>query len=175
MEERKNLFEMIKEVCDENDCLHEQNNCLKKRNKCLQEEINNRENARIDCDAYVRKLLKERNELREEIDNNGEIIQSLHDEIEARCTFTKKVIKERDELQEKIDDKDEIIQSLHDEIDVQCEDYCKIISERVNIDNLHIILAKYLTDNYTPEPTKICFFQFLDEIKKFIDSNQKEC
>lgn len=111
MEERKTIIEAIEDVCDENDCLHEQNNWLKKRNKCLQEEINNRENARIDCDAYVKKLLKERNEL----------------------------------------------------------------SERVNIDDLHIILAKYLTDNYVPEPAKICFFQFLDEIKKFIDSNKKEC
>lgn len=168
MEERKTIIEAIEDVCDENDCLHEQNNWLKKRNKCLQEEINNRENARIDCDAYVKKLLKERNELREEIDNNNEIIQSLHDEIEARSTFIKKVIKERDDFCYEM----KLMVKDHEE---ECKDYCTMISERVNIDDLHIILAKYLTDNYVPEPAKICFFQFLDEIKKFIDSNKKEC
>lgn len=154
MEEIKNLFDAIKEVCEEN--------------KCLKEEINNREIARIECDAYVKKLLKERNKLREEIDNDGEIIQSLHDEIEARCTFTKKVIKERDNFCNEM----KLMVKDHEE---ECEDYCTMISERVNIDDLHVILAKYLTDNYTPEPAKICFFQFLDEIKKFIDSNKKEC
>ena len=160
MKEIKSLFDAIKEVCDENDFLH-------KENKCLKEEIGNREKARIDCDVYVKKLLNERKELREEIDNKDEIIQSLHDEIEARITFTKKVIKERDDFCEEM----KLMVKDHED---ECEDYCKMISERVNIDDLHIILAKYLTDNYTPEPTKICFFQFLDEIKKFIDSNKKE-
>ena len=161
MEERKSFFDIIKEVCDENDCLHEEN-------KCLKEEIANREKARIDCDVYVKKLLNERKELREEIDNKDEIIQSLNDEIEARHTFTEKVIKERNDF------RDEMKEMVKDH-EMECEDYCKMISERVNIDDLHIILAKYMTDNYTPEPTKICFFQFLDEIKKFIDSNKKEC
>ena len=156
MEERKSLFDMFREVCDENDSLH-------KENKCLKEEI-----ARIDCNTYVKKLLKERNELREEIDNKDEMIQSLHDEIDARCAFTKKVIKERDDFC------DEMKLMVKDH-EAECEDYCIMINERVNIDDLHIILAKYLTDNYTPEPAKICFFQFLDEIKKFIDSNKKEC
>lgn len=161
MEERKSLFDAIMEVCEEKDCLYEENKRLKK-------EINNRENARIYCDSYTKKLLKERNELQEEIVNKDEIIQSLHDEIEARHTFTEKVIKERnnfrDEMKEMVKDHEE-----------ECEDYCTMISEMVNIDELHIILAKYLTDNYTPEQAKICFFQFLDEIKKFIDSNKKEC
>lgn len=168
MEERKSLFEAIREVCEENDCLHEKNDWLREKIKRLKEEIDNREKMRIDCDAYVKKLLKERNELREEIDNENEIIQSLHDEINARCTFTKKVIKERDDFCEEM----KLMVKDHEE---ECKDYCIMISERVNIDDLHIILAKYLTDNYTPEPTKICFFQFLDEIKKFIDSNKKEC
>lgn len=153
MVERKTLFDAIKEVCDENDCLRKENNRLRKE---------------INCDAYVRKLLVERNKLHEEIDNLGEIIQSLHDEINARCIFTKKVIKERDDFCEEM----KIMVKDHEE---ECKDYCIMISERVNIDDLHIILARYLTDNYTPEPTKICFFQFLDEIKKFIDSNKKEC
>lgn len=125
MEERKNLFNMINKICDENDS-------LRKENKCLKEEIANRENARIDIDSYVRKLLVERYRLREEM---------------------KLMVKDHE---------------------VECEDYCKMISERVNIDDLHIILAQYLTDNYTPEPAKIRFFQFLDEIKKFIDGNKKE-
>ena len=77
MKEIKSLFDAIKEVCDENDFLHEEN-------KRLKEEIGNREKARIDCDGYVKKLLNERKELREEIDNKDEIIQSLHDEIESR-------------------------------------------------------------------------------------------
>ena len=113
-------------------------------------------------------LTKENKRLKEEIDNKDEIIQSLHDEIEAKCAFTKKVIKERDDFCNEM----KLIVKDHEE---ECEDYCTMISERVNIDDLHIILAKYMTDNYTPEPTKICFFQFLDEIKKFIDSNKKEC
>ena len=161
MEDRKSLFDLIKEVCYENDCLHEEN-------KRLKEEIENREKDRIDCYSYIKKLLKERNELREEIDNKDEIIQSLHDEIEARHTFTEKVIKERNDFRDEM----KLMVKDHEE---ECEDYCTMISERVNVDDLHIILAKYLTDNYTPEPTKICFFQFLDEIKKFIDSNKKEC
>lgn len=161
MEERKSLFEMIKEVCDDNDSLH-------KENKWLKEEIGKTENARIVCDAKVTMLLKERNELQEKIDDKDEIIQSLHDEIEARCSFTKKVIKERDDFCNEM----KLMVKDHE---VECDDYCAMISERVNIDDLHIILAKYLTDNYTPEPAKICFFQFLDEIKKFIDSNKKEC
>lgn len=61
MEERKSLFNMIKEVCNENDSLH-------KENKCLEEEIANRENARIDCDTYIKKLLKERNRLLKEME-----------------------------------------------------------------------------------------------------------
>lgn len=98
MEEIKNLFSAIKEVCEENDC-------LRKKNIRLREEM-------------------------------------------------KIMVKDHE---------------------VECEDYCAMISERVNIDDLHVILAKYLTDNNTPEPAKICFFQFLDEIKKFIDSNKQEC
>lgn len=161
MEERKNLFDMINEICDENDSLH-------KENKCLKEEIANKENIRIDMDSYVRKLLVERYRLREEIDDKDELIQSLYDEIEARCVYTKKVIKERDDFCNEM----KLMVKDHE---VECDDYCTMISERVNIDDLHIILAKYLTNNYTPEPTKICFFQFLDEIKKFIDSNKKDC
>lgn len=168
MDERKSLFDAIKDVCEENDCLHEENNWLREKIKRLKEEIDNGERMRFVYDAYVKKLLKERNDLREEIDDKDEIIQSLHDEIEARCTFTKKVIKERDAFC------DEMKLMVKDH-EVECDDYCTMISEMVNIDELHSILAKYLTDNYTDEPTKICFFQFLDEIKKFIDSNKKEC
>lgn len=126
MEERKNLIETIREVIVEIE--HLQN-----ENKCLKEEINNREIARIECDAYLKKLLKERNKLREEM---------------------KEMVKDHEE---------------------ECDDYCTMISERVNIDDLHIILAQYLTDNYAPESAKICFFEFLDKIKQFIDSNKKEC
>lgn len=133
MEERKSLFDAIKEVCDENDRLHEENN-----------------------------------RLREEIDNKEETIQSWVDQYSARCEFNRRLNKEiirlRDEMEAMVKDHEE-----------ECEDYCAMISERVNIDDLHIILARYLTDNYTPEPAKICFFQFLDKVKKFIDSNKKEC
>lgn len=132
MEERKTLFNVIKEVCDENDYLREVNKSL-----------------------------------REEIDNEEETIQSLVDEYNARCEYNKRLLVEnkrlREEMKEMVKDHEE-----------ECEDYCTMISKRVNIDDLHIILAKYLTDNYTPEPAKICFFQFLDSIKEFIDSNKKE-
>lgn len=161
MEERKNLFETIREVIGEIE--HLQN-----ENKCLKEEINNREIARIECDAYVKKLVKERNKLREEIDNKEETIQSWVDEYNARCEYSRRVNKENIRLREEM-------KEMVKDHEVECEDYCAMISERVNIDDLHVILAKYLTDNYTSEPAKICFFQFLDEIKKFIDSNKKEC
>lgn len=131
--EEKNLFNAIKEVCDENDCLR-----------------------------------KENKRLREEIDNYEETIQSWVDEYNARCEYSRRVNKENIRLREEM-------KEMVKDHEVECEDYCTMISERVNIDDLHIILAKYLTDNYTPEPAKICFFQFLDKIKKFIDSNKKEC
>ena len=133
MKERKNLFDAIKEVCAENDRLHEEN----KR-------------------------------LREEIDNKEETIQSWVDQYSARCEFdrrlNKEIIRLRDEMEAMVKDHE-----------AECVDYCTMISDRVNINDLHIVLARYLTDNYTPEPAKICFFQFLDEIKKFIDSNKKGC
>lgn len=126
MEEKKSLVEAFTEVIDNNIA-------LTKENKCLKEEIANRENARIDLDSYVRKLLVERYRLREEM---------------------KEMVKDHE---------------------VECYDYRYMISERVNIDELHIILAKYLTDNYTPEPAKIILFQIMDKIKEYIDSNKKEC
>ena len=168
MEDKKSLFDTINEVCDENNCLHEENNWLKNRCKCLEEEIDNREKTRIDCDAYVKVLINERNELRKEINDKEEIIESWVDEYNARCEYSRRLNKENMRLHEEI-------KAMAKDHEVECEDYCIMISERVNIDDLHIILAKYLTDKYTPEPAKICFFEFLDEIKKFIDSNKKEC
>lgn len=105
-------------------------------------------------------------QLREEIDNNNEIIQSLHDEIDARYRYTQKVIAQRNHLQEEIN----VMVKDHE---LECEDFIEMINERIDVENLHIILAKYLTDNWTPESAKICLFQFLDEIKKYIDSNKK--
>ena len=166
MEERKNLFETVREVIDE----IEQ---LRYEKKLLYEEIDNNneiiQSLRDDFKEVIDDniaLTKENKRLLEEIDNDNEIIQSLHDEIEARCSFTKKVIKQRDDFCDEM----KLMVKDHEE---ECEDYCTMISERVNINNLHIILAKYLTDNYTSEPTKINLFKFLDEIKKFID-NKKE-
>lgn len=67
MEERKSLFDAIKEVCEENDC-------LRKENKSLREEIDNEEetiqslvdeyNARCE---YNKRLLAENNRLRNEM------------------------------------------------------------------------------------------------------------
>lgn len=104
-------------------------------------------------------------QLREEIDNNNEIIQSLHDEIEARKFYTQKVIAQRNHLQEEIN-------AMAKDHEAECEDFIEMINEQIDVENLHIILAKYLTDNYTPESAKICLFQFLDEIKEYIDSNK---
>lgn len=112
------------------------------------------------------KITKEIKELLEERDDKDEIIQSLYDEIEERKSYTRKVITERNRLREEMK---EMVKD-HEE---ECEDYRTMISERVNINDLHIILAKYLTENYTSEPTKIRFFQFLDAIKEYID-NKKE-
>lgn len=116
---------------------------------------------------YTKKVIEQRNHSLEEIDNKEEIIQSLHDEIEARNCYTQKVIAERNRLQEEM----KLMVKDHEE---ECEDYCTMISERVNINDLHIILANYLTEKYTSEPTKIHLFQFLDAIKKYIDRNKEE-
>lgn len=140
MEERKTLFDLIKEVCDENDYLHEQNNWL----------------------------LKERNELREEIDNKDEIIQSLHDEIEARSAFTKKVIKERDDFC------DEMKLMVKDH-EVECEEYIAMLKEKVDINDLHLIFSEYIDGKYKPSSVPIMLFQIMDKIKEYIDSNKKEC
>ena len=113
-------------------------------------------------------LTKENKRLREEIDDKEEIIENWVDEYNARCEYSRRLNKENIRLHEEI-------KAMVKDHEVECEDYRIMISERVNIDDLHIILAKYLTDNYTPQSTKICFFQFLDEIKKFIDSSKKEC
>lgn len=113
-------------------------------------------------------LTKENKRLREEINDKEEIIENWVDEYNARCEYSRRLNKENIRLHEEI-------KAMVKDHDAECEDYRIMISERVNIDDLHLILAKYLTDNYTPQSTKICFFQFLDEIKKFIDSSKKEC
>lgn len=113
-------------------------------------------------------LTKENKRLREEINDKEEIIENWVDEYNARCEYSRRLNKENIRLHEEI-------KAMVKDHEAECKDYCIMISERVNIDDLHIILAKYLTDNYTDEPVKIFFFQFLDEIKKFIDSNKKEC
>lgn len=112
------------------------------------------------------KLTKEIKELLEERDDKDEIIQSLYDEIEGRKSYTRKVIAQRNHLQEEIN-------AMVKDHEVECEDFIEMINERIDVENLHIILAKYLTDNWTPEPAKICLFEFLDEIKKYIDGNKK--
>lgn len=113
-------------------------------------------------------LTKENKRLREEINDKEEIIENWVDEYNARCEYSRRLNKENIRLHEEI-------KAMVKDHEAECEDYHIMISERVNIDDLHLILAKYLTDEYTPQSTKICFFQFLDEIKKFIDSNKKEC
>lgn len=112
------------------------------------------------------KLTKEIKELLEERDNNNEIIQSLHDEIVARNCYTQKVIAERNRLREEMN-------AMAADHEIECKDFIKMINERVGIDDLHMILASYLTEKYTYESTKIHFFQFLDEIKKYIDSDKE--
>lgn len=89
---------------------------VEKRNKCLQEEIANRENARIDCDAYVKKLLKERNELRKEINDKEEVIQSWVDEYNARCELASRMNKENLRLLEEMKENGK-------DHEVECEDY----------------------------------------------------
>lgn len=159
MEERKSLFEMIKEVCDDNDSLH-------KENKWLKEEIGKTENARIVCDAKVTMLLKERNELQEKIDDKDEIIQSLHDEIEARCEFTKKVIKERDDFCNEM----KLMVKDHE---AECEDYETRSKSKVDLDDIHIIIANYMSNEYVPEYAVYILFKIMDKIKEYIDENKE--
>lgn len=97
MEERKNLFETVREVIGE----IEQ---LRNENKCLKEEINNREFARMECDAYIKKLLKERKQLREEIDNKEEIIQSWADDYNSLCECNKRLVAERKHLLQEMEE-----------------------------------------------------------------------
>lgn len=166
MEERKSLFDAIKDVCDENDCLHEKNKWLREKIKRLKEEIANREKMRIDCDAYVKKLLKERKELLEEIDNENEIIQSLHDEIEARSIFTKKVIKERDAFCDEM----KLMVKDHEE---ECEDYVMMLKEKVGINDLHLIFSEYIDEKDKESSVTITLFQIMDKIKEYIDKNKE--
>nr|DAG48838.1 MAG TPA: hypothetical protein [Caudoviricetes sp.] len=112
------------------------------------------------------KLTKEIKELLEERDDKDEIIQSLHDEIEARNCYTQKVITERNRLQEEMN----VMVKDHE---IECEDFIEMINEMIDVEDLHIILAMYLADNLIPESAKICLFQFLDEIKKYIDIDKK--
>lgn len=155
MKERKNLFDMINEICDENDSLH-------KENKWLKEEIGKTENARIVCDAKVTTLLKERNELREKIDDKDEIIQSLYDEIEAKCEFTKKVIKERDDFCNEM----KLMVKDHEE---ECEVYETTLKSKVDLDDIHIILADYISHECVPEFCVYILFKIMDKIKEYID------
>lgn len=101
--------------------------------------------------------------------------KNLFDAIKEVCAENDRLHEENNRLREEIIRLRDEMEAIVKDHEVECEYYCAMISERVNIDDLHVILAKYLTDNNTTEPAKICFFQFLDEIKKFIDSNKKEC
>ena len=158
MEERKSLFDAIKEVCKENDC-------LKSENKYLKEEINNMDKARIDYAEYVKRLLKERKELKEEIDNKDEIIQSLHDELESNRIYTKKVIKERDDFCEEM----KLMVKDHED---ECEDYIAMLKEKVDINDLHLIFSEYLDGRYEPSSAAVILFQIMDKIKEYIDKNK---
>lgn len=117
MEERKNLFNMINKICDDNDSLH-------KENKCLKEEIDNREKARIDHDSYVRKLLVERYRLREEM---------------------KLMVKDHE---------------------TECEAYEITLKSKVDLDDIHIILADYISHECVPENCMYILFRIMDKIKE---------
>lgn len=111
-------------------------------------------------------LTKEKRELQKKIDVKDEIIQSLYNELKAQKLYTKKVVAQRNTLQKEMD----VMVKDHE---VECDDLLEMINERIDIENLHILLAKYLTDNWTTDATKICFFEFLNEIKKYVDNNKK--
>lgn len=104
-----------------------------------------------------------------------EEIKNLFNAIKEVCAENDRLHEENNRLNKEIIRLRDTMETMVKDHEAECEDYHIMISERVNIDDLHLILAKYLTDEYTPQSTKICFFQFLDEIKKFIDSNKKEC
>lgn len=158
MEERKNLFETIREVIGEIE--HLQN-----ENKCLKEEINNRESARIECDAYVKKLIKERHKLREEIDNKEETIQSLVDEYNARCEYNKRLLAENNRLHNEM----KLMVKDHEE---ECDDYIAKLKEKVDINDLHFIFSEYLDGKYEPSSTAILLFQIMYKIKEYIDKQK---
>lgn len=111
-------------------------------------------------------LTKENKRLKEEIDNKDEIIQSLHDEIEAISTFSKKVIKERDDLCEEM----KLMVKDHEE---ECEDYIAMLKEKVDINDLHLIFAEYIDGKYKPSSVTIMLFQIMDKIKGYIDKNKE--
>lgn len=167
MEEKKTLFDAIKEVCDENDW-------LRKRNKCLKEEIYNKDeiiqSLRDDFKEVTDNniaLTNENKRLLEEIDDKDEIIQSLHDEIEARCAFTKKVIKEKDNFCNEM----KLMVKDHEE---ECTDYEIKLKSKVDIDDIHIIIAEYISNECVPEYAMYTIFKIVDKIKEYIDSNKKE-
>lgn len=159
MKERTNLFDMINEICDENDSLH-------KENKCLKEEIANRENVRIDIDSYVRKLLVERYRLRKEIDDKDEIILSLRDDFKEVINDNIALTKENKRLLEEM----KLMVKDHEE---ECADYITMLKEKVDINDLHFIFSEYLDGKCKPSSVTIILFQIMDKIKEYIDKNKE--
>ena len=89
MEERKSLFDAIREVFYENDCLHEEN-------KCLKEEIDNKDeiiqslNDEIEArHTFTEKVIKERNDLRVEM---KEMVKDHEEESEDYIAMLKEKV-----------------------------------------------------------------------------------
>lgn len=108
------------------------------------------------------KLTKERKELLEERDDKDEIIQSLHDEIEARNSYTQKVIAQRNHLQEEIiamakDHEDEIIDRINSSITKK---------------EIRQWLSTFIDSSQTNINEKIVLLKFYERLVSYIDSKQ---
>lgn len=109
------------------------------------------------------KLTKERKELLEERDDKDEIIQSLHDEIEARNCYTQKVIAERNLLQEEIN----VIAKDHE------DEMIDRINSSITKKEIRGLISSFLERTYTNFNDNSILLQFYERLTTYID-NKKE-
>ena len=106
-------------------------------------------------------------ELRKNIDDKNEIIESLHNDLHCRQMYAEKVVYERNKMHSEMS----MMVRDHEE---ECDVYEQLLKEHVDIDDIHRIISNYITHNFTTESAVVCILQLLDEIKKFIDNQKKE-
>lgn len=111
-------------------------------------------------------LTKENKRLHEKIDDKDEIIESWVDEYNARCEYSRRLNKENIRL------RDEMKLMVKDH-EAECEDYETRLKSKVDLDDIHIIIANYMSNEYVPEYAVYILFKIMDKIKEYIDENKE--